>query len=134
MFGLLLAEETITNINWVDVLLTVICAVLSSTGVWSLIQQKQKQAVEQLTKDQEETKNIKELIIALAKQQVQHACCMYIARGDITNYEADALLSIYDYYKSLGGNGSTEALIDQTLALPRVTDARMDKFTTIKND
>lgn len=130
MNGLILAEEVI-NTNWQDIVVTVLVAVLSSTGLWGYLERKRKSTIEKIEKDQDETTNIKSLIIALAKQQVQHACCIYIARQSITNYEADALLSIYEYYKSLGGNGSTEALINQTLALPRVTEADMSHFQTV---
>ena len=130
MFGLLLAEE-IVNTNWMDVLVTIIVALLSSTGLWGYLEKKRKTVLDKIQKDQTETTNIKSLIVALARQQVQHACCMYIARGNITNYEADALLNIYEFYKSLGGNGSTEALINQTLALPRVTEATMEHFQTV---
>ena len=119
MNGLILAEETIINTNWQDIIVTVLVALLSSTGLWGYLEQRRKKLIQKTEQELQEDKNIKEMILWMTKAQLCHTATMYLMRGYITNEEADMLEHLFKPYHDLGGNGAGEALYNQAMELPR---------------
>lgn len=111
--------ESVMNSNIVDVVVTVIIAILSSTGLWKYLETR-KTKIEQAIIDDDSTHcNMKELMLYLAKVQICHTATIYLERGWISNTEADMLEHLFLPYHELGGNGSGEVLYQQAMNLPR---------------
>lgn len=106
----------------VDVIVTVIVAVLSSTGLWKYLEVRKSKLVESIEAEQKTDCDMKELLIALAKAQICHMATIYIDRGWITNNEAEVLEQTFTPYHELGGNGAGEVLYNQAIALPRKSE------------
>jgi len=102
-----------------DVLVTVLIAILSSTGLWGYLEVRRKKLVESAEKDLCICNDTKKLLIALAKVQICQLSIQYIERGFIMNDEADLLEELFTPYHELGGNGSGEVLYKQAINLPR---------------
>lgn len=111
--------ETIMDNSVIDILITVLVAVLSSTGLWKYLETKRDKLIKNERDELERDKNIKELIVCLTKAQICHTATLYIERGYISNNEADMLEQLFKPYHELGGNGSGEALYKQAMELPR---------------
>lgn len=95
-------------IDWVEMAITVICAVFASGGFWALIQKLSE-------KKDAKTK----MILGLGHDRVIFLCKEYINQGYIS---ADDYENLYDYlykpYEMMGGNGSAKRLMDQVQKLP----------------
>lgn len=102
-----------------DVLITVIIAILSSTGLWGYLEARRKKLIETAEKDTTMCQDTKKLLIALAKVQICQMSVAFIERGYILNEEADLLEELFIPYHELGGNGSGEVLYKQAINLPR---------------
>lgn len=76
--------------------ITVVCAILASSGFWTFWQKKH------------ESKDVKvKLLIGLAHDRIMQSAMYYIDRGYITRDEYENLHDyLYVPYKELGGNGS----------------------------
>ena len=108
----------------VDVIVTVLVAVLSSTGLWKYLEVRKSKLVQSIEEEQKADCDMKELLIALAKAQICHMATIYIERGYITNSEADVLEQTFKPYHDLGGNGAGEILYKQAIELPRKSNSK----------
>ena len=106
----------------IDVFVSVIIAILGSTGLWKYLETRKSKLVESIEAEQKTDCDMKELLIALAKAQICHMATIYIERGWITNSEAEVLEQTFTPYHELGGNGAGEVLYKQAIALPRRSD------------
>lgn len=89
-------------------IITAIAGVIGSNGIWSYIAQKNKN-------DDIEKKALKGLL----HNRICELCEKYIVRGDIFEWEYDDLLNyIFIPYKTMGGNGTAEKLIEEVKKLP----------------
>lgn len=93
--------------TWIQSLITIICAVLASSGFWAFFQKKS------------ESKDAKaKLLIGLAHDRIISLGMKYLDRGYITEDEYE---NLYDYlylpYKEMGGNGSAERVIEEVKKL-----------------
>ena len=102
-----------------DILVTVLVAVLSSSGLWAYLEKRKSKLVEALEKEEKSDCNMKELLIALAKVQICHMATIYIERGWISTNEAEMLEQTFKPYHEIGGNGAGEILYKQAMNLPR---------------
>ena len=87
---------------------TVICAVIASSGFWAYIQKKN------------ERKDVKsQMLIGLAHDRITSLGMSYVKRGWITRDEYE---NLYDYlykpYAEMGGNGSAKRVMDEVDKLP----------------
>lgn len=93
---------------WVQMLVTIICSVLASSGFWAYFQKRSDK------KDDESR-----LLVGLAHDRILFLGSKYLERGDITEDEYE---NLYDYlyipYKKLGGNGSAERVMTEVMRLP----------------
>lgn len=84
-----------------ELFVTVIVAVISSSGLWAF-----------LSKLHDKNDSKTQLLIGLAHDRIMHLCEKYIERGGITKEEYDDLHQyLYDPYKENGGNGSAERMM-----------------------
>lgn len=87
--------------HWIELAITVICAVFASNGFWTLIQTRR------------EKKDAKvQMILGLGHDRIIHLCKYYLEQGSIS---ADDFENLYKYlylpYKDMGGNGTAEKLM-----------------------
>lgn len=87
--------------KWVEMLITVICAVIASSGFWTYLQKRF------------EKKDVKsKVLIGLAHDRIIWLGMKYIEQGWISE---DDYENLHDYlylpYKEMGGNGSAERIM-----------------------
>ena len=96
------------SINWMQVLTSVLIALVSSTGLWSYI-------ANYRNKHDAKTR----LLIGLAHDRIIYLGTRYIDRGYITPDESENLHDyLYAPYAENGGNGSAKRVMEQVKALP----------------
>lgn len=86
-----------------EMIITIICAVLASSGFWAFIQKRN------------DAKDIKtKVLIGLGHDRIVYLGMRYIDQGWITRAEYE---NLYDYlykpYKELGGNGSATKIMKE---------------------
>ena len=91
-----------------QIIITIICTVLASSGFWLLIER-------YLDRKDVRTK----LLIGIGHDRIITLGMLYIERGWITKDEFD---NLYDYlyipYQKAGGNGSATKIIQEVMKLP----------------
>lgn len=94
--------------NWLEIAVSVITAVLASSGVWTLLLKRM------------EKKDLKtQVLIGLGHDRIIFLGMHYIERGYITRDEYENLNDyLYKPYLSLGGNGSAKRIMDEVDKLP----------------
>lgn len=93
---------------WMQMMITIICSVIASSGFWSYIQKKSD-------KKDGRTK----LLIGLAHDRIIELGMRYIERGWITQDEYENLNDyLFKPYKQEGGNGSAERVMEEVDKLP----------------
>lgn len=89
--------------HWIELAVTVICAVFASNGFWTLIE-KRKEKKDAKTK----------MILGLGHDRIIHLCNYYLEQGWISS---DDFENLHDYlyipYKEMGGNGTAQRLMDR---------------------
>ena len=92
----------------VQMILTIVCSVLASSGFWAYIQKRG------------EKKDVnRKLLIGLAHDRILTLCADYIDRGYITQDEYENLHDyIYAPYEEGGGNGSAKRAMREIEGLP----------------
>lgn len=100
----------------VEMLLTIFCSVLASSGLWSIIMY----ILQKKDKDDPKTK----MILGLGHDRIMSLGTYYLDRhqqngSGITSDEYENLHDyLYEPYKALGGNGSARRVIDEVKKLP----------------
>lgn len=94
--------------TWMQMIATIVCSVIASSGFWSYIQKKN------------ENKDVKsQLLIGLAHDRIVFLGMTYVERGWISQDEYENLNDyLYEPYKALGGNGSAERVMKEINKLP----------------
>lgn len=88
---------------WIEIILAIFASVMSSSGVWLIIQKK-------MDKKDSRTK----MLVGLGHMEIIRLCNYYIDRGYISAEEYDDLYTyLYKPYEELGGNGSAERAIQK---------------------
>lgn len=94
--------------QFVETLVTVLCAVLASSGFWALMQK--------LT-DKKDART--QMLVGLAHDRILYLGMSYVQRGYITKDEYE---NLYDYlykpYLKMGGNGSAKRVMSEVDKLP----------------
>lgn len=101
-----------------DTFTTILIAVLSSSGVWGVLQiiiTKKMSKKTELTATEEA---IRKMLLGLAHDRIYSLCSGFIERGSITLKEYDNFQYLAQPYIELGGNGTGHKLIDQVEELP----------------
>ena len=86
-----------------EMIVTIICSVLASSGFWAYVQKKN------------EAKDVKtKVLIGLGHDRIVFLGMKYIERGWITQDEYENLYDyLYQPYEQLGGNGSAKRIMDE---------------------
>jgi hypothetical protein len=94
--------------HWIELAVTVICAVFASNGFWSLLEK---------TREKKDAKV--QMILGLGHDRIIHLCKNYLDQGWIS---ADDYENLYEYlyipYKAMGGNGTAQHLMERVQQLP----------------
>lgn len=86
----------------IEVIITIVCSVIASTGFWTFIQSLK-------TKKSAATR----MIMGLAHDRIMYLACRYIKRGYITKDEYEDLVKyLYEPYLELDGDGSAEHIME----------------------
>lgn len=95
-------------INWPQVGVSVLLALVGSTGFWSWLQQR---------REKKDARTM--MLLGLAHDRIIALGTEYINRGYVT---ADEYENLYEYlykpYKALGGNGSAKRVMEKVCNLP----------------
>lgn len=93
---------------WIQMAVTVVCAVIASSGFWAYIQKRS------------EKKDVKaQLLVGLAHDRILFLGMSYIERGFITRDEYENLYEyLYRPYEKMGGNGSAKRVMQEVNKLP----------------
>ena len=88
---------------WIQMIVTIICSVLASSGFWAYAQKRQ---------DKKDGKT--QLLIGLAHDRIIELGMKYIERGYITKDEYENLNDyLYKPYEKEGGNGSAKRIMQE---------------------
>lgn len=90
-----------------QVILTIVTAVLASSGLWAFISSR-------LDKNNSE----RELLVGIGHIELVFFGMQYIERGWITRDEYETLQELYKPYVKLGGNGSGTKIMHDVEKLP----------------
>lgn len=93
---------------WLSVVVSVLIAVLGSSGIWAVILEREKRNSAE-----------NQLLLGLAHDRIIELCKVYIKRGWIT---ADEYENLHDYlfvpYTARGGNGTAARMMGEVNKLP----------------
>lgn len=94
--------------SWIQMAITVVCAVIASSGFWAYIQKRS------------EKKDVKtQMLVGLAHDRILFLGMSYIERGSITRDEYENLYEyLYRPYEKMGGNGSAKRVMQEVNKLP----------------
>ena len=94
--------------EWIELLVTVVCAVLASSGLWAFIQAKREKKDARM-----------QVLVGVTHDRIIYLGMKYIERGWITNDEYENLyVYLYQPYLKMGGNGSAQRIMEEVKKLP----------------
>ena len=100
---------------WLQTVLTILGAVLASSGFWAFIQEKDKRKAAK----NKQTSVESQMLIGLSHDRIIYLGMVYIERGYITQDEYENLYEyLYKPYEKLGGNGSAKRIMIEVNQLP----------------
>lgn len=92
----------------IQMIVTVICAVLASSGFWAFVQKKSDRSSAEI-----------ELLIGLGHDRIVYLGMSYLERGWLTEDEYENLHDyLYIPYEKNGGNGSAKKVMESVEKLP----------------
>ena len=93
---------------WLQTIVTIVCAVVASSGFWAFIQKKS-------TKKDSQTR----MLVGLGHDRIVELGLKYIKRGWISEEEYENLNDyLYKPYEELGGNGSAKRIMLEVNKIP----------------
>ena len=101
----------------IELVITVVVAVLGSNGLWAYIQSrsKHKSASERM-------------LLGLGHSEIFRVAEKYIQRGGITVGELDDLIKyLYRPYAEMGGNGTAESIVQKCKELPIISEKEAER-------
>ena len=94
--------------NLVEIIITVVCSVIASSGFWTFV-----------SKRRDNNNAEAKMLLGLGHVKIIETCEKYIVRGYIRQDEYDSLYNyLYLPYKELGGNGTAERMVNEVKKLP----------------
>lgn len=94
--------------SWIELAVSVICAVLASSGMWTFLQRRA---------DKNDART--QMIVGLGHDRIMFLGMHYIDRGYITRDEYENMYEyLYKPYEKLGGNGSAKRIMEEVNKLP----------------
>lgn len=108
-------KEVIPMKPWIQTVVTIICAVLASSGFWAFLQKR----AERKAAENKQTNIETQMLIGLAHDRIVYLGMQYVERGYITQDEYENLYEyLYKPYEKLGGNGSAKRIMTEVNKLP----------------
>ncbi len=102
---------------WLQMVITVLCSVLASSGFWAWL----------MNRRDKKDKNAK-MILGLGHDRIIFLALKYIDRGWISSDEYEDLNKyLYRPYVEMGGNGTAERLMNEVKKLPIRTESYTDR-------
>lgn len=96
-----------------------ICSILGVSGIISTFVNRKLLKLEQRQQEQEERyKAVENGVQALLRANIINIYNKYTDRGEIPIYERENVEHLYKEYKTLGGNGVVESLVEKLEDLP----------------
>lgn len=94
--------------SWIQMALTIVCAVIASSGFWAYISKRY------------EKKDVKtRMLVGLAHDRILFLGMRYVERGYISSDEYENLYEyLYRPYEKMGGNGSAKRIMQEVNKLP----------------
>ena len=94
--------------QWLQIVVTIACSVIASSGFWAYIQKRN------------ENKDVKSrMLVGLAHDRIMHLGMTFIERGWISQDEYENLYEyLYVPYERMGGNGSAKRIMNEVNKLP----------------
>lgn len=94
--------------TWLQMIITIVCAVLASSGFWAFLQSHH---------DKKDART--KMLLGLGHDRIISLSMQYIERGWITQDEYEDLNKyLYSPYREMGGNGTAERLMQEVRKLP----------------
>lgn len=108
---------------WLQSLITIVCAVIASSGFWAYLQTKC------FKKDMKT-----QMLIGLAYDRIIYLGMKYIERGYILQDEYENLHEhLYVPYQAMGGNGSAKRVMDEVYKL-KLYKTHLDALEASKHE
>ena len=101
-----------------EIVLTVLGAVGASSVISAFITRRLVALENKQQKQEEENLALKNGVQALLRANIIQCYNKYIEKGEIPIYERENIDHLYNEYKTLGGNGVVESLIEKLEDLP----------------
>ena len=95
---------------------------VESKSTFDYWQKKYWEAVDDLREVEKEFKTLREQDLQFYKYQLINACKMYIAQGNMTQFQFDKLSELHKIYNSLGGNSQGDLYYNKAISLPVVKE------------
>ena len=93
--------------HYIELVITILCAILGSNGIWMLIQR-------ELDKKDNKTK----MLIGLGHDRIMQLGMEYLERGCVTPDELENLVDyLYKPYSEMGGNGTAKQIVEKVQRL-----------------
>ena len=94
--------------KWYEIVVTIVCSVIASSGFWAYLQNRH---------DKKDSTN--RLILGLAHDRIMDLGNKFIQRGWVTSDDYENLyVYLYEPYHARGGNGSAQRIMDEVKKLP----------------
>lgn len=107
--------------QWVQIVVTVICSVIASSGFWAYVMKKSSKndITEEFAGQIKQINLMKDMLIGLGHDRIVTLGEFYIKRGYITSDEYENLNDyLYEPYDGIGGNGSASRIMKRVKNLP----------------
>lgn len=99
----------------IDMAVTVVCAVMASSGFWTWFNNRNSHSEEKERMAAAQA----EMLVGLAHDRIVTKGMQYIDRGYITKEEYENMETyLFKPYKKLGGNGSAQKIMEEINKLP----------------
>lgn len=115
---------------WLQSIITVVCAVIASSGFWAMLTNWQNKKAEKKNKEDPQSR----ILMGLARDRIISQSIHIIERGWVGDDEyGDLNKYLYEPYIELGGNGTAKRLMDEVKKLPikHVTYDQISKNETV---
>ena len=100
---------------WIQSVVTIICAVLASSGFWAFLQKR----AERKAAENKQTNVETQMLIGLAHDRIVYLGMSYIERGWVSQDEYENLYEyLYKPYEKLGGYVSAKRIMTDFNKLP----------------
>ena len=104
-------------------IITLVVAIIASGGFWTALQFFITRRDKRKEKKDGREASTQRMILGLGHERIIEKCNEWLTRGSIRTVEyGDFLKYLWEPYKSMGGNGTAEELVERIRKLPFIDD------------